>query len=99
MREGGVKIRKERGQGVGGEGQIMQDVVGFVKILDFILSEDLELKGGLNQLCFKSIDEVGRSLFRNEIGEGFLEIWVYRQCRSKVSSRAELEVVSGYLKE
>lgn len=77
----------------------MQDVAGLVKILDFILSEDFELEGGLNQLCFKSTDEAGRSLPRNETGEGFLEIWVYRQCRSKASSRAESEAASGDLKE
>ena len=30
-----------------------------VKILDFILSEDFELKGDLNTLCFKSTGERG----------------------------------------
>lgn len=54
MREGRVKVRGERDSGWVGRDRQCRTLYTLVKILDFILSEDFELKGDLNTLCFKS---------------------------------------------
>lgn len=70
---GRVKVRRERANGWTGRDR-QEPCKALVRFLDFTLSEDFELKGDSNSLCFRSSGEAGQGLPWTKILEGLLEI-------------------------